>query len=123
MRRGVGAWLAASVLGLTALALAPTPGGTELPRTAPGPSEASEFERHGPPGPRDEPQQRTPRTPSGVTATIDCRGARLVTQQARSLLAAPARPVDSRAFAEAFVDWLDPHGLWSIAPDAPMARA
>ncbi|HEU4411247.1 MAG TPA: S41 family peptidase [Polyangiaceae bacterium] len=122
MRRGVGAWLAASVLGLTALALAPTPGNSDRPRTAPGPNEAPDFERHGPP-PRDEPQQRTPRQPSGVTATIDCRGARLVTQQARSLLAAPARPVDARAFAEAFVDWLDPHGLWSIAPDAPMARA
>ena len=23
-------------------------------------------------------------------------------------------------FAEATADWLDPHGLWSIAPDAPV---
>ncbi|HEU4535090.1 MAG TPA: hypothetical protein VFS00_13275, partial [Polyangiaceae bacterium] len=125
MRRDVGVWLTAAVLGVTALALAPWPSPGAGERGAlRGRPEAAEGERPGPPtGPRDERPQRAPRPPSGVTATIDCRGARQVTQQARSLLAAPARPVDPRAFAEAFIDWLDPHGLWSIAPDAPMARA
>jgi carboxyl-terminal processing protease len=116
-------WLAATALGLTGLALAPNSGGGRhfMPPGHPG---EPDVDLSPPPaGPRDERPSRAPRTPSGVAATIDCRGARLVTQQARSLLAAPARPVDPRAFAEAFVDWLDPHGLWSIAPDAPMARA
>jgi carboxyl-terminal processing protease len=124
-------WLTAAVLGVTALALAPWPYPSSFPAfpfsggaERVGQPGQLEGERQAPlSGPRDERPQRPPRPPSGVTATIDCRGARLVTQQARSLLAAPARPVDQRAFAEAFVDWLDPHGLWSIAPDAPMARA
>ena len=29
-------------------------------------------------------------------------------------------PVDAAAFAEGVADWLDPHGLWSAAPDAPV---
>jgi carboxyl-terminal processing protease len=31
--------------------------------------------------------------------------------------------VDSRALAEAAADWLDPYGLWSVAPDTPVAAA
>jgi carboxyl-terminal processing protease len=31
--------------------------------------------------------------------------------------------VDARALAEAAADWLDPYGLWSVAPDAPIAAA
>ncbi|HKQ70114.1 MAG TPA: S41 family peptidase, partial [Polyangiaceae bacterium] len=36
-------------------------------------------------------------------------------------LAADPAPVDPKALAEATVDWLDPHGLWSASPDAPLA--
>ena len=42
--------------------------------------------------------------------------------QARLHLAAEPEPVDPRALVEASIDWLDPHGLWSASPDAPLAE-
>src|SRR5262249_35868393 len=41
--------------------------------------------------------------------------------QVRQHLASQPDPVDPRLLAEATVDWLDPHGLWSASPDAPLA--
>jgi len=52
---------------------------------------------------------------------LSCREARRVVAQARFHLAAEPQSVDPRALADATVDWLDPHGLWSAAPDAPLA--
>jgi carboxyl-terminal processing protease len=43
-----------------------------------------------------------------------------VVEQARAHLAAEPDAVDPRALADATVDWLDPHGLWSASPDAPL---
>lgn len=52
---------------------------------------------------------------------LGCESSRKVVAQARRhLVEAPAR-VDPREFAETVNDWLDPHGLWSAAPDAPVA--
>lgn len=36
-------------------------------------------------------------------------------------LSATARATFDRGFADASLDWMDPHGLWSAAPDAPVA--
>lgn len=58
--------------------------------------------------------------PTGEPTALSCDDARMIVQQARSSMAAPVSGVDAAKFAEAAADWLDPHGLWSIAPDAPV---
>jgi carboxyl-terminal processing protease len=58
--------------------------------------------------------------PTGEPTSVTCNDARTVVNQARSSLAGPVAPVDPAKFAAATVDWLDPHGLWSVAPDAPI---
>src|SRR5450432_1206767 len=64
---------------------------------------------------------RSLQLPTGAPAGLSCRDARRVVEQARLHLAAEPEAVDARALAEATVDWLDPHGLWSAPPDAPLA--
>lgn len=58
--------------------------------------------------------------PKGDPTAISCDDARTVVLQARTSLAAPVPPLDAAKFAAATSDWLDPHGLWSVAPDAPI---
>ena len=58
--------------------------------------------------------------PTGKPTEMACDDARTVVQQARTSLAGPATPIDAAKFASATSDWLDPHGLWSVAPDAPI---
>lgn len=43
--------------------------------------------------------------------------------QVRARIAEPAGHPDPRSFAQAVTGWLDPHGLWSAAPDAPAAHS
>ena len=62
------------------------------------------------------------RLPTGQ-APAATAAARAVVAQARLQLAYVPDPVDARAFAEAAADWLDPYGLWSVAPDTPIASA
>jgi carboxyl-terminal processing protease len=88
--------------------------------TVTGPAASSE--------PRPEPVRWSERlagralaVPTGVPAQVSCADARRVIAQARMHLAATPAGVDARVLAEATVDWLDPHGLWSAAPDAPLA--
>lgn len=66
---------------------------------------------------------RSLRTPTGNPAALRCEDARKVIRQAREQLASPPVRVEPRAFGEALIDWLDPHGLWSASPDAPVAPA
>ncbi len=40
--------------------------------------------------------------------------------QARDQIVSAPRPIDAPSFARYLVDWLDPYGLWSAAPDAPI---
>jgi carboxyl-terminal processing protease len=61
--------------------------------------------------------------PSGAPTSLGCDEARLIVRQARASLAVPPVPVDPVRFADAATDWLDPHGLWSVAPDAPAGAA
>lgn len=64
--------------------------------------------------------ERPLRLPSGLPAALPCEGARAIVTQVRGSLAMPPSPVEPQAFAEALTDWLDPHGLWSVAPDSPL---
>src|SRR5450432_1304097 len=58
--------------------------------------------------------------PTEVPVGLSCPDVRRVIAQARLHFAAEPEPVDPRALADATVDWLDPHGLWSASPDAPL---
>lgn len=58
--------------------------------------------------------------PTGAPSALQCDQARVIVAQARSNLAAPVEVVDPAKFADALVDWLDPHGLWSVAHDTPI---
>jgi carboxyl-terminal processing protease len=57
--------------------------------------------------------------PNGQPASVSCLQARRVTAQVRARLAAAASRPAEREFAQAVRGWLDPHGLWSAAPDSP----
>jgi carboxyl-terminal processing protease len=63
------------------------------------------------------------RVPSGLAPALSCEAARAIVAQARSQLAYAPSSVDAKAFAEATADWLDPYGLWSVAPDTPVAAS
>lgn len=58
--------------------------------------------------------------PTGAPTEVACDDARTVVQQALTSLAGPVAPVDAAKFAAATSDWLDPSGMWSVAPDAPV---
>jgi carboxyl-terminal processing protease len=64
---------------------------------------------------------RSLQLPTGLPAGLSCRDVRRVIAQARVHLAADPERLDARAVTDATVDWLDPHGLWSASPDAPLA--
>lgn len=63
------------------------------------------------------------KAPTGEPPRLRCAEAKAIVRQARTLLATDAGKVEARAFAGAATDWLDPHGLWSAAPDASPGRA
>jgi carboxyl-terminal processing protease len=71
----------------------------------------------------DRPPSRALTTPTGAPVTLGCDQARQIVQQARAQLASPPGSPDLKPFADALVDWLDPHGLWSAAPDSPMGTS
>jgi carboxyl-terminal processing protease len=77
------------------------------------------------PAPKDSDDVRPHpfRVPNGDAPALTCDEARAVVVQVRTQLAYPPDPVDAKAFADATADWLDPYGLWSVAPDTPVADA
>jgi carboxyl-terminal processing protease len=60
------------------------------------------------------------RVPTGKPAELSCEDARRVVAQVRTGLAYEPDGVAPRALAAGAADWLDPHGLWSAAPDSPI---
>ena len=79
-----------------------------------GPEDAGEE------GPEDE-RSYAFRVPSGEPTALTCAEARQVVAQVKSGLAYEPDPVSTRALADGIADWLDPHGLWTLASDAPTA--
>jgi carboxyl-terminal processing protease len=63
------------------------------------------------------------RIPTGEPTMLSCEEARTIIDQVRAGLAYPPEPVKPGPFASSAADWLDPHGLLSLAKDAPSARA
>lgn len=61
--------------------------------------------------------------PTGVPRGLECEQARRVVREVQARFAAElARPTPAM-FAELVTSWLDPHGLWSAASDAPTAAS
>ena len=63
------------------------------------------------------------RVPSGDPPALACESARMIVAQVRKNLAYAPEPIGARAFAASTGDWLDPYGLWTVAPDAPTGAA
>ena len=63
------------------------------------------------------------RIPSGEPTALSCDEARTIVEQVRAGLAYAPEGVQASAFATSAADWLDPHGLLSLAKDAPTSRA
>jgi carboxyl-terminal processing protease len=136
-RRGV--WLTGGLLavGLGLFVLRPgRPGGPDGPATNPPPAverqpqaqpaepQPGEPKAPGPPpAPTDEIRSHAFRLPSGRAPALGCAAARAIVAQARAQLSHTPDPVDPRALADATADWLDPYGLWSVAPDSPVTVA
>jgi carboxyl-terminal processing protease len=120
-RRGV--WLV-GVLGAVGTALVWTvrPAGPEVPLvTAPArPAPAAKAEDRPPPPLPDDVRAHGFRVPTGEAPALSCEDARGIVAQSRAQLAYAPEPVDAKAFADATADWLDPYGLWSVAPDTPV---
>src|SRR5271167_679619 len=122
LRRG--AWIAAGLLcaGVVALSSSrlvalrtPAVSNASVPGVRPA---ASDTE--GQPA-ADEPRSRPFRVPAGHAPSLSCDAARAIVAQARDQLGYVPAPVDARALSEAAADWLDPYGLWTVAPDAPVS--
>ncbi len=125
MRRGVAkvlalALIASGVLGLSLV---------RAPHDEPGPSNAAVVpERRpvaNPPSGTadDDPTSCDPARelvlPLGGPAGIRCATARSIIAEVHARFAAEVPTPRTAAFADLVVSWLDPHGLWSDAPDAP----
>lgn len=65
-------------------------------------------------------RDRTLAPPSDDPVRLTCAQAKAIAAQARENLAQPPGRIDRESFATTTLDWLDPHGLWSVAPDAPV---
>jgi len=63
------------------------------------------------------------RIPSGEPTALTCEEARTIIDQVRAGLAYAPGSVPSSTFATSAADWLDPHGLLSLAKDAPTSMA
>jgi carboxyl-terminal processing protease len=129
-RRGV--WLVGVLCGVGAALLCTLRAGPRrVPSVfapAPGTS-ASAADPSSPPPSSDDAEQAGAvrphafRVPTGDAPALACEEARAVVSQARTQLAYPPDPVETKVFADATADWLDPYGLWSVAPDTPVAAA
>jgi carboxyl-terminal processing protease len=124
-------WLAAGVLpvalatGAMGLgAFGPSAGGpsatpvvasSSAPANEPPPSAADDS--------HDDERSYVFRIPSGEPTSLSCEEARVIVDQVRAGLAYAPESVQVTAFATSAADWLDPHGLLSLAKDAPVSRA
>ncbi|MBX3222794.1 MAG: hypothetical protein KF795_19935 [Labilithrix sp.] len=63
------------------------------------------------------------RIPSGEPTSLSCDEARTIVEQVRAGLAYAPESVKASAFAASAADWLDPHGLLTLAKDAPSAQS
>lgn len=113
-------------LGLLALIAAVALSWRGSPVVAPRPvepkSEASAPEPVPSTRPETEPAEcaaRPLRVPSGGPTRIGCDDARAIIRDVHARFAVSSEGPPIGLFADLLIGWLDPHGLWSAAPDAP----
>jgi len=119
-----GAWLTGGLLAVGVGLMWAERAGTPDECAVVGPPRASEalrIEDTTPTAAPDEARSHEFRLPDGRAPALSCEAARAVIAEARSQLAHEPDAVDARSLAEAAADWLDPYGLWSVAPDTPVA--
>jgi carboxyl-terminal processing protease len=116
-------WIAASACLMAGLTLVVAELGTHPATSSSSDIGSAQSPVARPPAPVCEPRPQHSRlaVPLEQPAQLGCEAARKVVAQARRHLVEPPARVDPREFAETVNDWLDPHGLWSAAPDAPVA--
>lgn len=124
--RKAGLFVAASLpLAVAGFALMHPPPGVP-PKLAPPPPTASPLFLS-PLDPLDDERDEEPphgfRLPSGEPTALSCDDARVIVEQVRAGLAYPPGRVSPAALATSAADWLDPHGLFSVARDAPSVQA
>ena len=61
--------------------------------------------------------------PTGLPPRLSCAEARAIVAEVESRFAGDRAGLELPQFSKLLQGWLDPHGLWSAAPDAPTARA
>lgn len=126
------AWVATGVVPAAVLAVWAT--FVHAPKTPPPPAPApiaSSVASVAAPPPKMDPSDDSHddersyvfRIPSGEPTSLSCEEARTIVEQVRAGLAYTPEGVPAGAFATSAADWLDPHGLLSLAKDAPTARA
>ncbi len=97
---------------------------TALPAASAAPASPSQPPRMDPTDDsHDDERSYVFRLPSGDPTALSCEEARTIIDQVRAGLAYAPEGVEVSAFATSAADWLDPHGLLSLAKDAPTARA
>jgi carboxyl-terminal processing protease len=92
--------------------------GLAEPREAAKESGAPSCPSDGKPG-----DERPLKVPNGEPPRLACAQARAIVAEVRRRLPVEPPRVAGRLFADLWTDWFDPHGLWSAAPDAPLADA
>lgn len=100
-----------------------TPPPAETVDAAPAASVAAPRGEPPPDDGHDDERSYVFRIPSGEPTSLSCDEARTIIDQVRAGLAYPPEGVKPAAFASSASDWLDPHGLLSLAKDAPAAAA
>jgi carboxyl-terminal processing protease len=124
VRRGV--WMTGGVLGLgfgLLWALRPSaPAGLAILPALRAPGQPAAEERPAPAA-VDDARSHAFRIPNGHAPALGCDAARGIVAQARAQLAYTPDGVDPRGLADAAADWLDPYGLWSVAPDTPVGAS
>ncbi len=124
VRRGV--WMAGGLLAVGAVwfwGARPRPVPAPVAAAASVAPEPAASDESVPPGAPDDARSHAFRIPSGLPPSLTCEAARAIVAQAREQLGYTPETVDPKTFAEAAADWLDPYGLWSVAPDAPVTAS
>src|ERR1700690_3715684 len=119
-----GAWLTGGLLAVGVGLMWAERAGTPDERALAVPSHATEpfpADDKNPAVSSDDTRSHEFRLPNGRAPALTCEAARAVVAEGRGKLAHEPDSVDARALAEAAADWLDPYGLWSVAPDTPVA--